>query len=149
VKPIGGRGIDELAWIVSTGNHRGADDVREVPDPEHIASGIDLDIDALSLVDGIDVDDHSLTSPVNIMMEACDTNPAVVGHRCRHAIELSAEKRGARGQVKGIVEENAVRDANSRRADPADFGVTVNNDRRVILGIVLQEDKVVAQSRAG
>ena len=107
MKPIGGCRIDELAWIVSTGNHRGADDVRQVPGPEHIAGGVDLQIDALSLVDGIDVENHSLPARINIVMEAGDTNPAVVGHRCRHAIELSAKKRRAGGKVKCIVEETA------------------------------------------
>jgi len=92
MKPIGGRGIDELAWIVPTGNHRGADDVREVPGPKHITGGVDLQVDALSLVDGIDVEDHSLPARVNIVMEVGDTNPAVVGHNCRQAIELSAKK---------------------------------------------------------
>jgi hypothetical protein len=82
------------------------------------------------------------------VMEAGDTNPAVVGHRCRHAIEFSAKKRGAGGNIKCIVEENAVLGPNPCRADPADFGVSVNNDRRVRIGIVLQKDKVVAQSGA-
>ncbi len=92
MKPIDGGGIDELPWIIATGNHRGADDVRQVPGPEHIAGGVDLQIDALSLVDGIDVEDHSFPAGINIMVEAGDTNPTVVGHRCRHAIELSTEE---------------------------------------------------------
>ena len=96
--------MDELGWIVPTGNHRGADDVRKVPRPEHIAGGVDLQINALSLVDGIDVENHSLPARIDIVMEAGDTNPAVVGHRCRHAIELSAQKRGAGGKIKCIVE---------------------------------------------
>ena len=100
MKPIDGGGMDELPWIIATGNHRSADDVRQVPRPEHITGGVDLQIDALSLVDGIDVEDHSLTARVNIVMEAGDTNPAVVGHRCRHAIELSAKKRSAGGKIK-------------------------------------------------
>ena len=55
-------------------------------------------------------------------MEAGDTNPAVVGHRCRHAIELSAKERGTRGNIKCIVEENAVLGSYSCGANPADFG---------------------------
>jgi hypothetical protein len=77
------------------------------PGPEYITGGVDLQIDALSLVDSIDVEDHSLSARANIVMETGDTNPVVVGHGCRHAIELSAKKRGARGNVECIVEENA------------------------------------------
>jgi hypothetical protein len=140
--------MDELPWIIPTGNHRSADDVRQVPGPEHIARSVDLQIDALSLVDGIDVEDHSFPARVDIMVEAGDTNPTVIGHRRRHAIELSAKKRGTRRNVKCIVEENAVLSPDSCRADPADFRVCVDNDRRVRIGIVLQEDKVVAQGGA-
>src|SRR6266481_8294725 len=108
MEPIGGRGIDEQAWIVSTGNHRGTNDVRQLPGTENIAGGVDLQIDALSLVDSIDVEDHSLPARVNIVMEAGDTNRTVVGNRCRHAVELSAKKRGAGGNIKCIIKENTV-----------------------------------------
>ena len=81
-------------------------------------------------------------------MEAGDTNRTIVGHRCRHAIELSAKKRGAGGKVKCIVEENAVVGPYSCRTDPADFGVSVDNDGRDRIGIALQKDKVVAQGGA-
>src|SRR3979411_2592827 len=148
MKPIDGRGMDEKPWIVSTGNHRGADDVRPFPGPKHIACGVDLQIDALSLVDSIDVEDHSLPPRVNIVMEAGDTNRTVVGNRCRHAVELSAKKRGAGGNIKCIIKENTVLCAYSCRSDPADFRVCVDNDRRVRIGIVLQEDEVVAQGGA-
>src|ERR1700730_1129638 len=137
MKPVDGRGMDEKPWIVSTGNHRGADDVRKLPGPKHIAGSVDLQIDALSLVDSIDVEDHSLPARVNIVMETGDTNRTVVGNRCRHAIDLSAKKRGAGGNVKCVVEENAVLGPYSCRTDPADFGVSVDNDGRDRIGIVL------------
>ena len=79
-------------------------------------------------------------------MEPGDANRAVVGHRCRHAVELSAKKRRTGSKVKCIIKEHTTLGSYSRRANPADFGVTVDNDWRVILGIALQEDKVVAQS---
>ena len=82
-------------------------------------------------------------------MEAGDTNPAVVGHRCRHAIKLSAKQRRAGGKVKCIVEENAAAGPYSCRTNPADFGVSVDDDGRDRIGRVLQEDKVVAQGVPG
>jgi hypothetical protein len=42
------------------------------------AAGVDLQIDTLSLVDSIDVEDHSLPPRVNIVMEAGDTNRTAV-----------------------------------------------------------------------
>ena len=127
-------GIDELAWIVPAGNHRGAYDISQVPAPEHIARRVDLQIDALSLVDGVNVEDHSLPAWVNIVMETGDTNRAIVGHSCRHAIKLSAKKRGAGGNVKCIVEEHAVLGPYSCRTDPSDFGVSIDNDGRDRIG---------------
>src|SRR5882724_2741299 len=148
MKPIDGGRMNELPWIIPTGSHRGADDVRQVPAPEHIPGSVDLHIDALSLVDRIDVQDHSFTARVDIMMEAGDTDRAVVGHGCRHAIELSTKKRRTRRNVKCTVEENRVLSSYPCRTDPADFGITVDNDGRVILGIALQEDKVIGQGGA-
>ena len=116
--------------------------------PEHIACGVDFQIDALSLVNGIDVEDHSFPARINIMVEAGDTNPTVIGHGCRHAIELSAKKRAAGSNIECIVKENAVLRSYSCRADPADFRVTVDNDGRGRIGVVLQEDEVVAQGGA-
>ena len=141
MKPIDGGGMDELPWIIPTGSHRGADDVRQVPDPEHIAGGVDLQIDALSLVDGIHVEDHSFPARVDIMVEAGDTNPTVISHGCRHAVELSTKKGGTRRNVKCFVEENRVLGSYSCRADPADFSVTVDNDGRDRIGIVFQQIK--------
>jgi hypothetical protein len=117
--------MDEKPWIASTGNHRGADDGRQVPGPKHIARGVDLQIDALSLVDSIDVADHSLPARVNIVMEAGDSNRTVVGNRCRQAIGLSAKKRRAGGNIKCIIKENTVLGAYSCGADPTDFRVCV------------------------
>ena len=134
MKPIGGRRIDELAWIVPAGNHRIADDISQVPSPEHIAGSVDLQIDALSPVDGIDVEDHSLPAWVSIVMKIDDTNVGVVGYYIRAPIELSAKQLSARAKVKCIVEENAVRGFYSCRADPADFGVSVDNDGRDRIG---------------
>src|ERR1044072_8432734 len=105
MKPIGGCRIDELAWIVSTSDHRGADDLRQLPGSKHIAGGVALQIDAFRLVDSIDVEDHALPARINIVMKADHTNPAVVGHRCRHAIELSAKKRSAGGKKNCIAEQ--------------------------------------------
>src|SRR6266478_5260281 len=144
MEPIGGRGIDEQAWIVSTGNHRGTDDVRQLPGPDHVAGGVDLQINALSLVDSIDVEDHSLPARVNIVVEAGETNRTVVGNRGRHAKELSPKKRGTRGKVECIIKEHTVLRPYPRRTNPADFGVTVNNDGRGKISIGFQKDKVVA-----
>ena len=148
MKPIVGRGIYELGWIVPTSNHRRADDVRQIPCPEQIACGVDLQIDALSLVDGIDVEDHSFPARIDIMVEAGDPNPTVISHGSRHAIELSAKKRAARSNIECIVKENAVLRSYSCRADPADFCVSVDNDGRVRIGVVLEKDEVVAQGGA-
>src|ERR1051325_7251093 len=104
MKPIDGGRMDELPWIIPTGSHRRADDVGQVPDAEHIACGVDLQIDALSLVDGIDVENHSFPARIDIMVKAGDPNPTVISHGSRHAIELSAQKRAAGGKVKCIVE---------------------------------------------
>ena len=81
-------------------------------------------------------------------MKIDDTHVGVVGHYIRAPIELSAKQLAAPGEVKCIVEHHATRDPYSRCADPTDFGVTVDNDRRGRIGKVLQENKIVAQSGA-
>ena len=101
------------------------------------------------LVDGIDVQDHSLPPRINIVMEAGNTNPAVIGNGRGHAIELSAKKRGAGSNEERIVKKNAVLRSNSCRADPADFRVSIDNNGRSRIGIILQEDKIIAQAVPG
>src|SRR5205814_8165794 len=97
---------------------------------------------------GIHVDDHSRPARVNVVMKIDDTHVGVVGHYIRAPVELSAKQLGTRSKVKCIVEHHATRDAYSRCTDPADFGVTVDDDRRGRIGEVLQENKIIAQSGA-
>src|SRR5205823_6087366 len=127
VEPIVWRRINEVTGIISSGPHRCADNVRQVPRLHNVSRSVHLDVYRLGEGCGIRVQDNSKFATVDIVVEISDPETAVIAHFGDGAVEIDSIQPGAIRNIDRVIEEGGRSSSETTRANPSQRTVRIDD----------------------
>src|SRR5262249_27345637 len=145
MEPVTWRWINELAGIISTGDHSRTDDVSQIPLLQNPSCSVNLNIYRVIVCCGIRIQDDSNFTKVDIVVKIDDSEVAVIGKLGYSAVEINSNQFAAPTHIGCVIKKDRPTGGDASRAYPSQCAVRIDDARCKIAATAFNHDVVVAQ----